>query len=153
MIVLGNGDAIAWVLSKERMAVNARLTALPDPGDRIVLYVTRGAYHNPTRDRSQVIGLAEATGRPSIGRIEVAGRSYGKSFGLRLDDIADIGRGLPFEPLVPRLGFIANKASWGGALRRPVVKLPESDFSVIESAFRAHRRRESRAPIAGARAL
>jgi hypothetical protein len=139
MIILGDCDAIAWVLSNGRMAVNGRVAALPDPGERVALYVTRGAYRNPTRDRAQIIGLAQVTEPPEISEVVVAGRSYAKSFGLRFDDVAEPRAGLPFEPLVPRLRFIGNKASWGGAVRRPVVRLSEADFRVIEEAYRAHR--------------
>jgi hypothetical protein len=141
MIILGDCDAIGWVLSNGRMAVNGRVAALPDPGERVALYVTRGAYRNPTRDRAQIIGLAEVTEPPRTADVVVAGRSYAKSFGLRFDDVAEQRAGLPFEPLVPRLRFISNKASWGGAVRRPVVRLPEADFRLIEKAYRAHRSR------------
>jgi hypothetical protein len=46
-------------------------------GDRAVLYTTRGAYHNPTRDHARLGGLATVTGscEPAEG-LEIAGREF-----------------------------------------------------------------------------
>lgn len=143
MIVLGDRDAIAWVLSHQQMAVTSRVAALPGVGDPVALYTTRGAFKNPTRDRAQVIGLGTVVQAPVVKDITIAGRTYAKSFGLRFDLLAELRQGLPFEPLVPKLGFIGNKTSWGGAVRRPVVRLPEADFTLIANRFRAHRAKVS----------
>ncbi len=39
------------------------------------------------------------------------------------------------EPLVPLLGFIRNKRSWGYVFRFGIVEIPREDFMTIERAF------------------
>jgi predicted RNA-binding protein len=149
MIVLGDRDAMGWVLKHGRMAVNARVATLPAAGDRVVLYVSRGAHRNPTRDQAQVIGLGEVAGEPITKPIVIAGRTYARSFPLRLNDVAEPRCGLSFEELVPLLEFIRNKDAWGGAVRRPVVRLSEADYRLIETCFRAHRARTGSSRVRG----
>jgi len=59
LLVLGDREAIAWVLREQRMAFprtpRAEVAAAA-PGDRLYLYSPRGAWHNPTHDRGRVIG-------------------------------------------------------------------------------------------------
>jgi hypothetical protein len=74
----------------------------------------------------------------TVGDVTVGGRTYARSFDLRFDAVAEPRCGLPFEPLVQRLRFITKKEHWGGVLRRPVVRLPDADFALIEKRFRAH---------------
>jgi hypothetical protein len=61
LVVLGERDAIRWVLEQQRMAFPAtprsEVAAL-GPGDHLLLYATRGAWHNPGRDRGRIIGSA-----------------------------------------------------------------------------------------------
>src|SRR5438067_1270960 len=97
MIVLGDAEAIAWVIEHHRMAVNSRVATLPEVGDRVALYATRSAYRNPTRDRAQVIGLGEVTQAPMVAQLVVAGHCYAQSFGLRFDLLAQPRQGLAFE--------------------------------------------------------
>jgi predicted RNA-binding protein len=39
------------------------------------------------------------------------------------------------EPLIPGLGFIRNKKSWGYAFRFGLLEIPEEDFTIIEKEF------------------
>lgn len=68
----------------------------------------------------------------------VAGTRYERSFGLEVDHLAEPREGLDFASLVPRLDFMVKKESWGGALRRPVVRISERDYKTIAAAFMAH---------------
>lgn len=48
-------------------------------GDRAVLYTSRGAFHNPTRDEARLVGLATVTGAcEACEAIEIAGRGRGR---------------------------------------------------------------------------
>lgn len=127
-----------WVITHGLMAVGARVRSLPEPDDRLVLYTSRGAFHNPTRDRAQVIGLGIATSEPRNRQVVVAGRRYERSFGLEIARISEPRQGLDFASLVPRLDFITKKSSWGGALRRPVVRISEKDYTTIATGFTKH---------------
>lgn len=125
-----------WVIEHGRMAVGPRVKSLPGPGERVVLYTSRGAFHNPTRDRAQVIGLGITTDEPAQRRLVIAGTPYARSFGVDIEVLAEPRHGLDFASLVPRLDFITKKKSWGGALRRPVVRISDRDYRTIETAFR-----------------
>src|SRR5262245_1603920 len=81
LLILGDRDAIAWVLREQRMAFpatpRAELASLA-VDDRLLLYATRSAWGNPTRDRGRVIG--RATVRSAVRALdeplEIAGRSF-----------------------------------------------------------------------------
>lgn len=134
--MLGNRTAMEWVIDRGRMAVGPRVRTLPAIGDRLVLYTSRGAFHNPTRDRAQILALGVTSSEPDNRRVVVAGAAYARSFAIDIDVMAEPRRGLDFLPLVPRLDFIHNRASWGGALRRPVVHIGDKDYKTIAAAFR-----------------
>lgn len=63
LVILGDREAIGWVLREQRMAFpatpRAEVAALAS-GDRLYLYATRGAWRNPTRDRGRIIATAVA---------------------------------------------------------------------------------------------
>jgi len=141
--VLGRQDAILWVIQHKRMAVSSRIRTLPGEGDRVVLYATRGASGNPNKTLGQIIGLGTVKGSPEHRAIDVSGVTYPTSFELELNLVAEPRKGLPFAPLVPELEFITKKATWGGALRRPIVRITDSDLRRLEGAFRTHMRRRS----------
>jgi len=61
LLVIGDRDALGWILAEQRMAFptaqRAEVRALRIE-DELFLYTTRGAFKNPTRDRGRVIGAA-----------------------------------------------------------------------------------------------
>ena len=44
-------------------------------------------------------------------------------------------REAPIRPLVPRLGFIRNKQSWGYVFRYGQIEIPAADFRIIADAM------------------
>lgn len=57
--------ALRWVAEQKRMAFPTSAATKPKrirKGDQAVLYTSRGAFHNPTRDEARLVGLAAATG-------------------------------------------------------------------------------------------
>ncbi|MFO7252224.1 MAG: hypothetical protein DIU60_015865, partial [Actinomycetes bacterium] len=81
LLILGEREAVAWVLRESRMAFPPtqrrevdRLTV----GDELFLLTTRGCWHNPTRDRTRVIGRAWVTGpvEPYGEPLTIAGREF-----------------------------------------------------------------------------
>lgn len=147
LLVLGERQAIAWVLREQRMAFPAgRVRAQPlEPGDELYVYTTRGAYKNPTRDRGRVIGRALVTDRvaPLDPPVEIAGRTFPVGCGLRVEELVPWGAGVELGPLAERLTVFPKPAAWSAYLRRTLVPLPGADARTIRDLLR---------PLAGGRA-
>lgn len=136
MIIIGERDALAWILTNERMAFpdyRAREVADLKRGDELFLYTTRGCFHNPGRDRGRIIGVAKAASE--VERLEppleVAGRSFGIGCRLTVRSLAPDGRGVELSPLVPQLDGFPNKTGWAPRLRRPLVPLSKRDAALL----------------------
>lgn len=136
LVVLGEREAIAWVLSEQRMAFpatrRAEVAALA-AGDELFLYATRGAWHNPTRDRGRVIGHAKAaTAALALKEpLEIAGMKFESGCRLEVDGVVPYPGGVELAPLVPRLAAFPNPASWSIYLRRPLLRLPAQDVALL----------------------
>lgn len=141
LLVIGDCDALAWVLGEQRMAFPAyrrREVSALQPGDALLLYTTRGCFHNPTRDRGRIIGLAGALDTPtSLSEpVEVAGREFTLGCAIELGTLAPLGRGVELAPLVPELETFTNKHGWATRLRRPLVRVTTSDAKRLRSLLR-----------------
>lgn len=141
LVAFGEIEGLRWVLEHERMAFSpglSRRAAQIQPGDSLVLYVTRGAFHNPTRDRSQIAGLA--TVKSPVARLRrpvvIDGREFTSACDLEIGIVLPERQGLPVEPLVANLGFIKKKDVWGGYFRSGLVQLPDRDFRTVARALR-----------------
>jgi len=113
LVVLGEREAIAWVLREQRMAFpatrRAEVTRLA-PGDRLFLYATRGAWHNPTRDRGRIIGTAtvDCPVRALEAPLEIAGMTFHSGCRLRIEGVIPYPGGVELQPLVSRLALFRN---------------------------------------------
>ncbi len=141
LLVLGERDAIVWVLRGQRMAFPATSRAQVarlDVGDELFLYATRGAWHKPTRDRGRLIGHAtvaspvRALDRP----IEVAGRDFHSTCELTIDGVVPYPDGLELQPLVARLDAFPKPETWSIYLRRTLRELSESDARLLREKLR-----------------
>ncbi|KAB8183284.1 hypothetical protein FH608_049325 [Nonomuraea phyllanthi] len=138
LLILGERQAIAWVLREQRMAFPATSrseVAALRPGDDLLIYTTRSAYRNPTRDRGRVVGSAVVTSqpRPLEEPVVIAGRTYPTGCDLRLDALADWGTGVELRSLVSELSVFPNPAAWSFMLRRSLLRLPANDAAIIRS--------------------
>jgi hypothetical protein len=145
LVAFGEIEGLRWVLEHERMAFSpglSRRAAQIQPGDSLVLYVTRGAFHNPTRDRSQIAGLATVMSPVSPLRkpVVIDGREFTMACDLKIDVVLAERQGVPVEPLVRRLSFVKKKDVWGGYFRSGLVQLPVGDFRTITRALGQLRR-------------
>lgn len=140
LLVLGERQAIAWVLREQRMAFPAARDRSPAlvPGDELYLYTTRGAYKNPTRDRGRVIGRAVVTGRvvPLDPPVEIAGRTFPVGCGIRVEELVPWGAGVELGPLAERLAVFPKPDAWSVYLRRTLVPLPGADARTIRGLLR-----------------
>ena len=107
--------------------------------DELFLYSTRGAFHNPGRDRGRVFGRAtvetavEALSPP----LQLFGRAFTHDCRFSLLAIAPIHRGVELAGLVPGLSSFPNKTGWPAALRRPLMTLTPEDARLIRSRLEA----------------
>lgn len=139
LLVIGDREALGWVLTAEQMAFPSAArheVAALDVGDELLLYTTRGAYKNPTRDRGRVIGTA--TVRSPVARltepVRFGDREFPVGCDLDLGPLAPWGEGVELHPLLPRLESFAGVGSvWSTRLRRPLLYLPEPDARLLRS--------------------
>lgn len=136
LLVLSEREAVAWVLGNRRMAFPAgrsREAYALRPGDELLLYTTRGCYHNPMRDRGRVIGLARvATAASELGDpIRIAGREFPIGCDLSICAVAPVGAGVVLSKLVSQLRVFPDPRSWGIRLRRALVPLPRDDARLL----------------------
>jgi hypothetical protein len=136
--VFGEIAALRAVLAEQRMAfpLHARdSVAAMRPGDQAVLYVTRGAHHNPTRDEARLAGLVEVREAPQELQTVVAERSF--PFACRIAPILVLPErsGPPVKPLAEQLAMVRKPAAWGSYFRRSPLQLTEPDFRVLRSAM------------------
>jgi hypothetical protein len=147
LLILGDRRAIAWVLKEQRMAFPARSRAEVDRlaiGDQLLIYTTRGAYRNPTRDRRRVIGTATVVS--AVERlddlVEFGGRHFPHGCRLLVESLVPRGAGVELQPLVERLDAFPDSKTWSIRLRRPLLRLPAQDAALLGSRL---------APLAGSR--
>jgi hypothetical protein len=100
-----------------------------EPGDPLLLYTTRGCFHNPTRDRGQIVGelTVASAPRPLARPLVLAGRTFTVGCRLELVSLAPRGVGVDLAPLVDRLQTFPDPSSWSARMRRPLVPLTAAD--------------------------
>lgn len=142
LVVLGEREAISWVLHEQRMAFPATPraeVALLAPGDRLFLYATRTAWHRPRRDRGRVIGAATAA--TAVRRldqpIELAERAFHSVCELHIEGVVPCPGGLELRPLVERLDAFPKPDSWSIYLRRALVRLSDTDRAILDQGLRS----------------
>jgi hypothetical protein len=147
LVVLAEVEAFRWVVANEQMAFSAgqasRISQMT-PGDRLVLYMARGAFHNPTRDMSHLSGLAKLRSdvRPLRRPLIVASREFSFACDLEIEVVLPERTGPLVKPLVPRLKVVKRKDVWGHYFRNGLIALPEADYQLLANAVRraAHSR-------------
>lgn len=142
LLVLGEQEGLIWVLTSSRMAFTASRAPLASrlqPGDQLLLYLSRGALHNPTRDRGRIIGRALVDGpvMPLRDSLWLGGREFVVGCARSIQGLAPFQRGVELAPLVRRLRTFPNKRAWSARMRQPLVRVADEDIPVLASALRA----------------
>lgn len=142
LLVIGEREALAWILRERRMAFPETRRAEVDSlavGDELLLLTTRGCFHNPTRDRTRVVAQASVTAPvlPLDPPVELVGRTFPRGCDLHLRSLAPYLSGVELAHLVPELAAFPDKANWSIRLRRPLVRLAEHDASVVRTQLAA----------------
>lgn len=132
LLVIGEREALAWLLRESRMAFPTTRRAEVDRlavGDELFLLTTRGCFHNPTRDRTRVVGRAVASS--PVTRLdpplELVGRTFTRGCGLQITSLAPYLTGVELADLVPELDAFPDKRTWSIRLRRALVALNQRD--------------------------
>ena len=136
LLVLSEREAIAWVLSEQRMAfpasrsMSVRTLAV---GDGLLLYATRDAWHRPIRDRGRIFGAATVASTVSDldVPVEIAERQFGSACELRIDGVVPYPGGLELQPLVHKLAAFPKPEAWSAYMRRTLVSLPGEDATLL----------------------
>jgi hypothetical protein len=107
-------------------------------GDQLFLYATRGAWGNPRRDRGRVIGLAKAKNAVSVldRPVVIADRNFISGCDLVLEGIVPFPGGVELQPLVERLEAFPKPEAWSWFLRRPLLRLPTADATLLGRSLR-----------------
>jgi hypothetical protein len=135
LLVLNDGQAIAWVLEKSRMAFRegARFADQIRAGDDFVLYCTVTAFGSAGPRGSRVFAYGRFESTIARGSNNINGRKYETQA-----DLVIIRHLLPLEGVdirlyIDRLDFITTKRAWSSFLRSTVVPLSREDFILFRS--------------------
>ncbi|MEU7021613.1 hypothetical protein ABZ990_13255 [Streptomyces sp. NPDC046203] len=134
LIILSDREPLAWVLENQRMAFPAgRSTGLPEKGDEILLYTTRGCFRNPGRDRGRIMGLATVTSEVAAlpEPVSFDGRNFTSGCTLQVHGLAPRNEGVILADLVPQLQVFPDPKTWSVRMRRASLKLPEPDADLL----------------------
>lgn len=136
--VFGDIDGLRWVLERNRMAFpehaagRARRIAA---GDSAVLYTTRGAYSNPTRDRSRLQSIVDVVGEANHHEpVEIAGREVTWSCPIQPRVVLEERQGPEVAPLAAELEHVKRPAVWGQYFRNSPIAVSARDFDVLAKA-------------------
>lgn len=140
LLILGEREAVAWVLRESRMAfppTNRREVDRLTVGDELFLLTTRGCWHNPTRDRTRVIGRAWVTSpvETYAKPVSIAGRDFTRGCAIEVESLTPYLEGVELARLLPRLAAFPDKraGAWSIRLRRPLLALPATDADLLRS--------------------
>jgi hypothetical protein len=134
-------EPLAWIVAAQRTAFaahRARDAARLRAGDRVFLYTARGCFHNPTRDRGRVAGLATVRQEPTplTEPVRFGDREYALRLDLEIEFLAPPRGGVELAPLVPELESFPNKLAWSATMRRSLVPLTARDAKRLERKLR-----------------
>ncbi|MGW5420201.1 hypothetical protein [Streptomyces sp. NPDC003943] len=134
LIIIGDREPLAWVLESQRMAFpTGRSTGLPEKGDEVLLYTTRGCYRNPGRDRGRIMGLATVTSEVAAlpDPVSFGGRDFTSGCTLQVHGLAPRHEGVILADLVPQLQVFPDPKTWSVRMRRASLRLPEPDADLL----------------------
>lgn len=137
--IFGEAAGLRWVVENQQMAfppAAATRARRIRAGDRAVLYTSRGAFHNPTRDEARLVGLATATGAcEPCEPIEIAGREFTWACPITVDVLLPERQGPSVRELAGWLELVKRPEAWGGYFRSSPIEVSEHDWRVLIDAM------------------
>jgi predicted RNA-binding protein len=145
LLILGSREGLAWVLENKSMAFregNASRAQRLEPGDRLFLYTTRGAFGNPTRDRGRIIGEAEVASnvKRRDKAVSIGGKPFTHDCRIVLRSLTPLHEGIELRPLINELEVFPNPDAYSAKLRRPLLALPATDAELIRTRLKTRTR-------------
>jgi hypothetical protein len=135
---LGDREGITWVLDTKRVGFSrgtAHLARGIKPGDVVAIHIGRGAYRNPTRDESQLLGLVRVRAVKQLAMPEwVAGKEIVTACEYDPVVVLPQRQGVPFRPVAVRMSFVKSEANWGLYFHSGVRRLTAEDAALIRDA-------------------
>ncbi|MEV6986151.1 hypothetical protein AB0M95_33500 [Sphaerisporangium sp. NPDC051017] len=142
LLILGEREAVAWVLREGRMAfppTSRSEVGKLKVGDELFILTTRGCWHNPTRDRTRVIGTAKVLSDVVAYEepVTIAGRDFTRGCEIKVEQLTPYLTGVELVPLVPQLETFPDKraGAWSIRLRRPLLEITEADARLLRDAL------------------
>ena len=138
LLPIADKEPLTWIVTSQQTAFAAnsiRLASRLQPGDRLLLYATRGCFRNPTRDRGRVIGVASVRGPVERLKrsIRFGEREYGWGVKLQIHALVPRRQGVELAPLVSQLKTFPDPRSWSARMRRALVPLDPADAETLIS--------------------
>jgi hypothetical protein len=138
LLVIGDAAPLAWVLAEQRTAFPALRrfqAAALEMGDELFIYTTRGCFHNPTRDRGRVMGLAlvRSDVHDLASPVVFGERSFTSGCTLDIQGVAPLRDGVELSPLVPQLHAFPDARAWSARLRQTLLRLDEHDAVLLKN--------------------
>jgi hypothetical protein len=135
LLILGDADALAYVLRERRMALTPRRRIPIVRGDIVFLYTARAVFRSPDGGRGLIIGRAEIIS--DIVKFEsglrIADRFYTSGCQLAISGLAPLGEGLELRRIVDELEtFHPHPKRWAFRLYSSILQLSPKDASVIQ---------------------
>jgi hypothetical protein len=137
LMPIGDREPLMWILRERRTAFPRyrrsdaeRLAA----SDHLLLYTTRGCFHNPTRDRGRVIGVATVkhAAKDLPEPVRFGEREFPIGVDLAFEALVPRDKGVELAPIVASLPkTFANPPAWSATLRRALVPFDEEDAQRI----------------------
>jgi hypothetical protein len=140
LLPIADREPLLWIVRTQQTALpayRASEAASLQPGDRLLLYTTRGCFRNPTRDRGRVIAIASVSERPRVRQppVNFRGRDFTVGLRFRIERLAPMREGVELAPLVRQLATFPDPRSWSVRLRRALVPLVADDGDFLVRAL------------------
>jgi hypothetical protein len=137
LMPIADREPLMWIRRERRTAFPSyrrsdaeRLAA----GDRLLLYTTRGCFHNPTRDRGRVIGVARVkrAAKDLAEPVQFGEREFPIGVDLAFEALVPRNEGVELAPIVTSLPkTFTNPPAWSATLRRALVPFDDGEAQRI----------------------
>lgn len=142
--VFGDIAGLRWVTEHKKMAFPQSATPRARQirrDDRAVLYTSRSAYNNPSRDEARLTGVATVTGPcEPIDAVKIGGREFTWACPITLDLLLPDRHGPSVRELAGQLQLVKHPQFWGGYFRNSPVEIGHHDWAVLTGALHAWHR-------------
>jgi hypothetical protein len=137
LLPIADREPLIWILRERKTAFplyRRRDAEALTKGDLLLLYTTRGCFHNPTRDRGRVIGTASVKRRVRelAEPVRFGAREFPIGVDLAFQALVPRNEGVELAPIVADLPkTFAKPAAWSATLRRALVPFDDGEAQQI----------------------